>query len=99
VPNDERNLAYKAAHELKKIYQIPYGVRIDIQKKIPVSAGLGGGRSDAAAVLRGLHRVWGLQLFLYRLAEIGSYIGSDVACGMYGATALVRGGVGKGQRL
>ncbi|HLR02638.1 MAG TPA: 4-(cytidine 5'-diphospho)-2-C-methyl-D-erythritol kinase [Virgibacillus sp.] len=99
VPNDERNLAYKAAHELKKIYQIPYGVRIDIQKKIPVSAGLGGGSSDAAAVLRGLNRLWGLQLSLYRLAEIGSYIGSDVPFCIYGATALVSGRGEKVQKL
>lgn len=91
VPNDERNLAYKAAHELKKTYHIPHGVRINIQKNIPVSAGLGGGSSDAAAVLRGLNRIWNLKLSLKQLAEIGVRIGSDVPFCVYGSTALVSG--------
>lgn len=99
VPNDERNLAYKAAHALKKIYHIPHGVRINIQKNIPVSAGLGGGSSDAAAVLRGLNRLWGLQLSLYQLAEIGVLIGSDVPFCVHGATALVSGRGEKVEKL
>lgn len=91
VPNDERNLAYKAALALKKTYHIPKGVRIEIEKNIPVSAGLGGGSSDAAAVLRGLNKLWGLDRPLSELAAIGADIGSDVPFCVYGDTALARG--------
>ncbi|WP_430791252.1 4-(cytidine 5'-diphospho)-2-C-methyl-D-erythritol kinase [Virgibacillus flavescens] len=91
VPNDERNLAYKAALALKNTYNIPKGVRIEIEKNIPVSAGLGGGSSDAAAVLRGLNKLWGLDRPLSDLAAIGADIGSDVPFCVYGDTAIARG--------
>jgi len=96
VPNDERNLAYKAANVLKDTYHVKKGVRINIQKNIPVSAGLGGGSSDAAAVLRALNRLWDLRLSLHQLAEIGAAIGSDVPFCVYGGTALVSG---RGERV
>lgn len=91
VPNDERNLAYKAALAFKNKYHITQGVRIDIEKNIPVSAGLGGGSSDAAAVLRGLNKLWGLGIPLPKLAELGASIGSDVPFCVYGTTALAQG--------
>ncbi|MFZ3578499.1 4-(cytidine 5'-diphospho)-2-C-methyl-D-erythritol kinase [Virgibacillus sp. DJP39] len=91
VPNDERNLAFKAALALKNKYHLTRGVRIDIEKNIPVSAGLGGGSSDAAAVLRGLNKLWKLNLSLEELAEIGAGIGSDVPFCVYGSTALAKG--------
>ena len=91
VPNDERNLAYKAAFAFKKKYHITRGVRIDIEKNIPVSAGLGGGSSDAAAVLRGLNKLWNLNIPLPELASLGAYIGSDVPFCVYGSTALAQG--------
>lgn len=91
VPNDERNLAYQAAYTLKKRYNISEGVHIEIDKNIPVSAGLGGGSSNAAAVLRGLNRLWSLHLSLEELADIGSSIGSDVPFCIYSKTAIARG--------
>src|SRR5690625_4666036 len=91
VPNDERNLAYKAAAALKKKYSIPQGVHIRIEKNIPVSAGLGGGSSDAAAVLRGLNKLWSLNLPLEELATIGATIGSDIPFCVYGKTAIEKG--------
>ncbi|WP_249872217.1 4-(cytidine 5'-diphospho)-2-C-methyl-D-erythritol kinase [Oceanobacillus saliphilus] len=91
VPNDERNLAYKAAQLFKKKYGIKKGVHIHIDKSIPVSAGLGGGSADAAGVLRGLNRLWSLEISLDELAELGSTIGADVAFCVYGNTAIARG--------
>ncbi|MGM8213048.1 4-(cytidine 5'-diphospho)-2-C-methyl-D-erythritol kinase [Virgibacillus sp. W0430] len=91
VPSDERNLAYKAAQVLKDHCNINNGVHIRMDKNIPVSAGLGGGSSDAAAVLRGLNRLWKLELPLEELAHIGSAIGSDVPFCVYNNTALVKG--------
>jgi len=91
VPDDQRNLAFQAAKLLKDRYQVKMGVQIGIEKTIPVAAGLAGGSSDAAATLRGLNRLWNLQLSLDELAEIGSEIGSDVSFCVYGGTALAKG--------
>ncbi|MBT2690819.1 4-(cytidine 5'-diphospho)-2-C-methyl-D-erythritol kinase [Bacillus sp. ISL-47] len=91
VPDDQRNLAYQAAHLLKERFQVQKGVAITIEKTIPVAAGLAGGSSDAAAALRGLNKLWELGLTMDELAEIGSEIGSDVSFCVYGGTALARG--------
>lgn len=91
VPNDERNLAYRASRILKDRCNIKQGVYIKMEKSIPVSAGLGGGSSDAAAVLRGLNRLWSLDLPLEELALIGLAVGSDVPFCVMNTTALVTG--------
>jgi len=91
VPDDHRNLAYQAAFILKERFGINKGVSITIEKNIPVAAGLAGGSSDAAATLRGLNRLWKLDLSMDELAEIGAEIGSDVSFCVYGGTALARG--------
>ncbi|MCA0972720.1 4-(cytidine 5'-diphospho)-2-C-methyl-D-erythritol kinase [Halobacillus litoralis] len=91
VPNDERNLAYRAAKLLKDHYGVKKGVRIFIEKNIPVAAGLAGGSSDAAAVLRGLNRLWELNRTTDELAELGAQIGSDVSFCVYGGTAHATG--------
>ncbi|MBO1004728.1 4-(cytidine 5'-diphospho)-2-C-methyl-D-erythritol kinase [Pseudogracilibacillus auburnensis] len=91
VPDDRRNLAYQAAEVLKRKFAIKQGVDITIDKTIPVAAGLAGGSSDAAATLRGLNQLWGLQLSVEELAEIGSEIGSDVSFCVHGGTAIARG--------
>ncbi|RBP87274.1 4-diphosphocytidyl-2-C-methyl-D-erythritol kinase [Cytobacillus firmus] len=99
VPDDQRNLAYQAAHLLKERFQVKKGVSITIEKAIPVAAGLAGGSSDAAAALRGLNKLWDLGLSLDELAEIGTEIGSDVSFCVYGGTALARGRGEKIQQL
>lgn len=76
VPDDNRNLAYQAAALLKERYKVQKGVSIAITKMIPVAAGLAGGSSDAAATLRGLNKLWKLDLSLDELARIGAEIGS-----------------------
>lgn len=96
VPDDQRNLAYQAAQLIKERYKIKKGVSIVIEKNIPVAAGLAGGSSDAAATLRGLNKLWQLDLSLEELADIGSEIGSDVSFCVYGGTALAKG---RGERI
>lgn len=91
VPDDQRNLAYQAANILKEKFHVKKGVEIKIEKNIPVAAGLAGGSSDAAAVLRGLNKLWDLGLTLDELAIIGAEIGSDVSFCVYGGTALATG--------
>jgi 4-diphosphocytidyl-2-C-methyl-D-erythritol kinase len=91
VPQDERNLAYRAAALLKKKIGVKHGVHIYIHKHVPVAAGLAGGSSDAAATLRGLNRLWKLGLADAQLAEIGAEIGSDVPFCIYSNTSIAQG--------
>lgn len=91
IPLDQRNLVYQAALLVKQTYGVHKGIRIHIDKRIPVAAGLAGGSSDAAATLRGINRVWNLGQTLDQLAELGAKIGSDVPFCIYGGTAIARG--------
>lgn len=91
LPNDRRNLAFQAVSVLKRYCHIDRGGRIKIRKAIPVAAGLGGGSSDAAAVLRGLNRMWNLHLDLATLARLGLQVDSDVPYCVYSQTAHVTG--------
>ena len=76
--NTPANLAFKAAALLKDTYHIKEGVRIRLDKKIPVASGLGGGSSDAAAVLLALNRLWKINEPLSRLFPLALQLGSDV---------------------
>ena len=84
LPTDERNLAYKSAllmaeHAEEFNGERPEGtLRIHINKRIPVAAGLGGGSGNAAAVMIGLNRLWGMRLDTRRLCDIGIPLGADV---------------------
>ena len=95
IPQKE-NLAYKAAYLLKKTYNYPQGVIIDIVKQIPLGAGLGGGSADAAAVLKGLNQLWALGLQQDDLLKLAAQLGSDVPFTMIGGTALAEN---KGEKL
>src|SRR5688500_5448171 len=75
---DESNLDFRAAARLREAAKVERGGRITLDKRIPVAAGLGGGSTDAAAVLAGLNRLWGLRWPLERLAEVAVGIGMDV---------------------
>ncbi len=85
------NLAFKAAVALKEASGHKGGARIHLEKKIPRGMGLGGGSSDAAAVLKGLNGLWSLGLPEQRLAEIGAGIGSDVPYFIFGGTCVAGG--------
>jgi len=85
------NLAYKAASLLKDKFKVKEGVRINIEKTIPMSAGLGGGSSNAANALVTLNKIWNLKLAQKKLIEFGTEIGSDVPFFIVGKTALVEG--------
>ncbi|PYN22523.1 MAG: 4-(cytidine 5'-diphospho)-2-C-methyl-D-erythritol kinase [Candidatus Rokuibacteriota bacterium] len=96
VPTDGTNLALKAAATLREMAGSSRGTRITLEKRIPVAAGLGGGSTDAAAVLVGLNRLWGLRWSGARLAEVAVTLGMDVPFFLHGGAAL---GTGRGERL
>lgn len=78
IPAGENNIAYRACSLIRKRFGISKGVKIHIEKQIPIAAGLGGGSSDAAAVLKGLNRLWNLNLSREELVDLGKEIGADV---------------------
>jgi 4-diphosphocytidyl-2-C-methyl-D-erythritol kinase len=88
---NEDNLAYKAAMLLKKEYDIKSGVRIVIEKNIPIGAGLGGGSSNAATTLLALNSLWKLRLDLKKLSKHALELGSDVPFFLYAKPAYVEG--------
>ncbi len=92
IPGDERNLAVKAARLfLEQTGNAGKGVAITIEKNIPVGAGMAGGSSDAAAVLRALNKAFGTPLDGAQLCSIAERVGSDVAFCVLGGTALAEG--------
>ncbi len=86
-----KNLAVAAAEILLAGFSSGVGIRIFLQKRIPVGAGLGGGSSDAAATLAALNRLLDLRLANSQLAKIGEEIGADVPFFFYGPTAIASG--------
>lgn len=91
VPNDERNICYQAASILLKKFGISQNFKIKINKNIPVGAGLGGGSSNAAAVLTGLNKLCQIGLNQDDLLSLTRKIGADVSFFMYGGTMLATG--------
>jgi 4-diphosphocytidyl-2-C-methyl-D-erythritol kinase len=96
LPHGSGNLAYDAAVVLAREAGGARAVSIRLAKQIPLGAGLGGGSSDAAAVLIGLNRLWGLRWPRLRLAALGAALGSDVPFFFFGPTAWV---TGRGERV
>ncbi|MDR3559916.1 MAG: 4-(cytidine 5'-diphospho)-2-C-methyl-D-erythritol kinase [Negativicutes bacterium] len=85
------NLAYRAAALVLATCGIRRGVHIELEKRIPLAAGLAGGSSDAAAVLTGLNRMWRLGLSPAELDNLGATLGSDVPFCLHGGTMLATG--------
>ena len=91
LPTDERNIAYKAAKILMDEFAISTGVKIKLEKHIPVAAGMAGGSTNAAAVLEGMNRLFSLGLTQKELMERGVKLGADVPYCIMKGTALAEG--------
>ncbi|MEG1908215.1 MAG: 4-(cytidine 5'-diphospho)-2-C-methyl-D-erythritol kinase [Oscillospiraceae bacterium] len=92
LPSDERNIAYKAARAFFEKHQdSTLGADIKITKRIPVCAGMGGGSSDGAAVLRALNRLTNRPFSRAELENIGAELGSDIPFCIAGGTCLAKG--------
>jgi len=100
VPTDGANLAARAAGALARMVgpdsRDAPGLAIQIAKRIPVAGGLAGGSADAAATLVACNELWGTGLSQQELGELASGIGSDVAFGLLGGTAI---GIGRGEQV
>lgn len=96
LPLDDANTVRRAATLLARRAGVAATARIELRKRIPAGAGLGGGSSDAAGALVALNRWWRLGLQRDQLAELGSEIGSDVPLFFYGPSSVIRG---RGERV
>ncbi len=91
LPRDEGNIAYRAARLIKKEFNISTGIKIFIEKKIPIAGGMGGGSADCAGVLIGLNHLWDLGMKQDQLCALGKTLGADVPFCLMGGTALAKG--------
>ncbi|MCI6421706.1 MAG: 4-(cytidine 5'-diphospho)-2-C-methyl-D-erythritol kinase [Firmicutes bacterium] len=91
IPTNENNLVYKAAKLLMDEFHIEKGITVELQKFIPVAAGMAGGSSDAAATMIGMNRLFGLGLTVRQLMERSVSIGADVPYCLLRGTALAEG--------
>lgn len=91
LPTDDKNLAYKAAALMRDRFKLEMGFKIHIEKNIPVAAGLAGGSTDAAAVIKAINTLCNLNLSVKQMQELGFTLGSDIPfCFMEGC-AVARG--------
>ncbi len=91
LPTDENNLIYKAAKLMQETYHIAAGIKIHLIKNIPIAAGMAGGSTDAAATMKGINMLFGLNIPDSELMRISVAIGADVPYCILGGTALAEG--------
>lgn len=91
LPGDENNLVYKAAKYIIDKYNIREGVKINLEKNIPIAAGLAGGSTDAAAVFRGMNGIFNLNLTSEQLRDDAVKLGADIPFCIMGGTYLSEG--------
>lgn len=91
LPTDENNLIYRAARLMQENYGLREGVRIQLQKRIPIAAGMAGGSTDAAAAMKGMRELFGLPASDEELMTEAVKIGADVPYCVMGGTALAEG--------
>jgi len=94
LPEDRENLAYRAAHAFFSATGIKPGIKIILEKNIPVAAGLGGGSSDAAAVITGLNTLLNANLGREQLIDIARPLGADVPFFVQDCSAAMATGIG-----
>ena len=87
----EDNLAFQAAKLMADTFRLAEGVHIHLHKTIPIAAGMAGGSADAAAVMKGISRLFDLDVPMSRLMELGTSVGADVPFCILGGTALAEG--------
>lgn len=91
VPEDEKNICYQAVKLMQQATGIREGVTIEIEKRIPVAAGLGGGSSNAASVIKGLQQLWSVRLDDQAMTSIAMKLGADVLFFLSGGSAFASG--------
>lgn len=91
MPLNDKNDVFKAAQLVRERFSIKKGLLISLDKSIPICAGLGGGSTDAAAVIRGLNQLWQLNLTNEEMFTIGFEVGTDVPYCIEGGCAHVSG--------
>ena len=91
IIKSEDNIILKAINDLKKDYKINNGIKIKLQKNIPIGAGLGGGSSNAASILLGLNKLWDLDISYSEMIKRGKNLGADVPFFIHGQNAYVSG--------
>ena len=91
LPRGEDNTVFRAARLLKEAAAVRRGVRIDIEKRIPIGSGLGGPSTNAATVLKELSTLWGLGLKKEDQCRIGSMVGADVPLFIHGKPCVMEG--------
>lgn len=91
LPVNENNLIYKVIKLLKDEYHFPGGISVDLNKFIPVAAGMAGGSTDAASTMFGVNRLFGLNLSMGKMMELGVRLGADVPYCVMRGTALAEG--------
>ena len=96
IPADKSNICFKAYNEIKKEFSKVKGLCLKIEKKIPTGSGLGGGSANAAAVLKGINKIYKLKLTASKLEQIACKIGADVPFFIQGKTQF---GEGVGEKL
>ncbi|MFO7937846.1 MAG: 4-(cytidine 5'-diphospho)-2-C-methyl-D-erythritol kinase [Kiritimatiellia bacterium] len=92
----EKNLAVRVVRLMQQRYKLGRGVKIRIHKRIPIGGGMGGGSADAAAVIHGLNRLWGLDLTVEELSCLAADLGSDIPALILSAAAVAEG---RGERV
>ena len=91
LPTDSSNIVYKTAKKMQNKYGINRGIKIHLTKNIPMGAGLGGGSSDSAAVIKALNQLWNINASKEELESFAKTIGADVPFFLTGGTAKVEG--------
>ena len=91
MPTDERNIIYKIIAHMQSKYNIRKGVKVFVYKHIPMQAGLAGGSTDGAAVIRAVNQLFRLHLSTQEMMQLGREIGADIPFCVYGKKALVQG--------